>query len=92
MAWRMAYDLVIPGEAVPQGRPRFGHGRTYDPPKSRKYKVCAEISKKEYAVRRAERAVDMPRALDVCNLSRRAKIVEPRVYVRLDREVDDGQE
>ena len=38
MAWRMAYDLVIPGEAVPQGRPRFGHGRTYDPPKSRRYK------------------------------------------------------
>lgn len=38
MMWRMAYDLVIPGEAVPQGRPRFGRGRTYDPPKSRKYK------------------------------------------------------
>lgn len=36
--WRMAYDLVIPGEAAPQGRPRFGRGRTYDPPKSRKYK------------------------------------------------------
>ena len=30
--------MVIPGEAVPQGRPRFGRGRTYDPPKSRKYK------------------------------------------------------
>lgn len=31
-------DCVVPGEAVPQGRPRFGHGRAYDPPKSRKYK------------------------------------------------------
>lgn len=50
MSWRMAYDLVIPGEAVPQGRPRFGHGRTYDPPKSRKYK--------EYVRRLARR--DMP--------------------------------
>lgn len=38
MARRMAYDMVIPGEAVPQGRPRFGRGRTYDPPKSREYK------------------------------------------------------
>ena len=65
MAWRMAYDLVIPGEAVPQGRPRFGHGRTYDPPKSRRYK---EYVRGLDAVRRAERAVDMPRALDVCNL------------------------
>lgn len=76
MTWRMAYDLVIPGEAVPQGRPRFGHGRTYDPPKSRKYK--------EYVRRLAY--FSAPRgtvchpltclAADVCNLSRRAKVVE----------------
>ena len=39
-------------------------------------RVCAEIGKKEYAARRAERAADMPRATDVCNLSRRAAIVE----------------
>ena len=45
MAWRMAYDLVIPGEAVPQGRPRFGHGRTYDPPKSRKYKEYVRLDR-----------------------------------------------
>ena len=39
-------------------------------------RVCAEIGKKEYAARRAERSADVPRALDVCNLSRRAAIVE----------------
>ena len=38
MAWKVVCDMVIPGEAVPQGRPRFGRGRTYDPPKSREYK------------------------------------------------------
>lgn len=38
MAWKLICNMVIDGEPVPQGRPRFGHGRAYDPPKSRKYK------------------------------------------------------
>lgn len=39
MAWRMVCDMVIPGEAVPQGRPRWGNGHAYDPEKSRRYKA-----------------------------------------------------
>ena len=38
----MIYRYIIPGPAVPQGRPRFstagGWPRAYDPPKSREYK------------------------------------------------------
>lgn len=38
----MTYNLIIPGEPVPQGRPRFsrqgGFVRTHNPPKSDKYK------------------------------------------------------
>ena len=30
--------IIVPGEPVAQGRPRFGNGRVYDPPKSREYK------------------------------------------------------
>lgn len=31
-------ELVIYGEPIPQGRPRFGNGHTYDPQRSRNYK------------------------------------------------------
>lgn len=38
----MIYSFIIPGEPVPQGRPRFsrqgGFVRTHNPPKSDKYK------------------------------------------------------
>lgn len=30
--------IIVPGEPVAQGRPRFGGGRVYDPLKSRNYK------------------------------------------------------
>ena len=144
MAWRMAYDMVIPGEAVPQGRPRFGHGRTYDPPKSRKYKekvkciarcnapesptthavrltlVIYRGVPKSWSKRKAAQAIaDKIRPTtkpDVSNVLKGiedalsgvwyeddSQIVEygligkwyaeePRVYVRLDVEVNDGQE
>ncbi|MBR1660282.1 MAG: RusA family crossover junction endodeoxyribonuclease [Oscillospiraceae bacterium] len=40
------YRYVIPGPAVPQGRPRLttagGHPRAYDPPKSREYKAYVQ--------------------------------------------------
>ncbi|WP_337952360.1 RusA family crossover junction endodeoxyribonuclease [Mitsuokella jalaludinii] len=147
MAWRMAYDLVIPGEAVPQGRPRFGHGRTYDPPKSRKYKeyvrrlarknmpsdalgrpltcpvrltcvIYRAVPKSWSRRKRADAIADKIRPTtrpDVSNVIKGiedalngvwyaddSQIVEygvigkwyaeePRVYVRLDTEVNDGQ-
>lgn len=148
MAWRMAYDLVIPGEAVPQGRPRFGHGRTYDPPKSRKYKeyvrrlayrnmppdalrgpltcpvrltcvIYRAVPQSWSRRKRADAIADKIRPTtkpDVSNILKGiedalngvwyaddSQIVEygligkwyaeePRVYVRLDVEVEDGQE
>lgn len=148
MAWRMAYDMVIPGEAVPQGRPRFGHGRTYDPPKSRKYKeyvrrlayfsaprgtmchpltcpvrltcvIYRAVPKSWSRRKRADAIADKIRPTtkpDVSNVIKGiedalngvwyaddSQIVEygligkwyaeePRVYVRLDVEVEDGQE
>lgn len=38
-----AISIVIPGEAVPQGRPRVTHCGTYDPPKSKEYKRLVGI-------------------------------------------------
>ncbi|KYG28161.1 RusA family crossover junction endodeoxyribonuclease [Alkalihalobacillus trypoxylicola] len=35
--------FVIDGEAVAQGRPRFGKGRAYDPTKSRDYKQYVRL-------------------------------------------------
>ena len=142
--WQRLCDCVVPGEAVPQGRPRFGHGRTYDPQKSRKYKEkvkciarCnAPESPTTHAVRltlviyravpkswsrrkRADAIADKIRPTtrpDVSNVIKGiedalngvwyaddSQIVEygvigkwyaesPRVYVRLDVEVNDGQE
>lgn len=148
MTWKMVCDLVIPGEAVPQGRPRFGRGRTYDPPKSRKYKeyvrrlayrnmpsdalrrpltcpvrltcvIYRAVPKSWSRRKRADAIADKIRPKtkpDVSNILKGiedalngvwyaddSQIVEygligkwyaeePRVYVRLDREVDDGQE
>lgn len=148
MTWRMAYDLVIPGEAVPQGRPRFGRGRAYDPPKSRKYKeyvrklaredmppdarrhpltcpvrltcvIYRGVPKSWSRRKRAAAIADKIRPTtkpDVSNILKGiedaltgmwykddSQIVEygvigkwyadePRVYVRLDTEVEDGQE
>ena len=40
--------FTLPGEAVPQQRPRFstfgGHARAYDPPKSRDYKTLVKLA------------------------------------------------
>ena len=144
----MAYDLVVPGEAVPQGRPRFGRGRTYDPPKSRKYKeYVRRLAREEMPSGARSRPLTCPVRLtcviyrgvpkswsrrkkaaaiadkirpttkpDVSNIIKGvedaltgvwykddSQIVEygkigkwyadePRVYVRLDVEVEDGQE
>lgn len=45
------YHYVIPGPAVPQGRPRLttigGHPRAYDPKKSRDYKAYIQLCVKE---------------------------------------------
>lgn len=142
--WQRLCDCVVPGEAVPQGRPRFGHGRTYDPPKSRKYKekvkciarcnasesptthavrltlVIYRGVPKSWSKRKAAQAIaDKIRPTtkpDVSNVLKGiedalngvwyaddSQIVEyglmgkwyaeePRVYVRLDVEVEDGQE
>lgn len=68
--------MVIPGEAVPQGRPRFGRGRTYDPPKSRKYKeYVRRLARKNMPSDALRRPLTYPVRL-TCNLSRRAAIVE----------------
>ena len=36
--------FTVYGDPVPQGRPRFGNGRTYDPPKSRRYKQDVAVA------------------------------------------------
>lgn len=144
MSWHRLCEMVVPGDAVPQGRPRFGHGRTYDPPKSRKYKekvrciarcnapesptthavrltlVIYRGVPKSWSKRKAAQAItDKIRPTtkpDVSNVLKGiedalngvwyeddSQIVEygkigkwyaeePRVYVRLDVEVEDGQE
>lgn len=148
MTWKMVCDLVIPGEAIPQGRPRFGRGRTYDPPKSRKYKeyvrrlarrnmppdalgrpltcsvrltcvIYRAVPKSWRRRKKADAIADKIRPTtrpDVSNVIKGiedalngvwyaddSQIVEygligkwyaeePRVYVRLDMEVNDGQE
>ena len=61
----MTYRITIPGEPVPQGRPRFsrrgGFVQTYDPPKSKAYKTLVS----GYAARRAEKVLTGPLHIEV---------------------------
>lgn len=47
----MRLKLIVPGEPVPQGRPRFNRytGKAYDPEKSRKYKALVKRMAKKVA-------------------------------------------
>lgn len=47
----MGLNIEIPGEAVPQGRPRFNRytGRAYDPEKSKQYKAKVQTEAKKVA-------------------------------------------
>jgi Holliday junction resolvase RusA-like endonuclease len=56
--------IIIPGEPVAQGRPRFGNGKAYDPAKSKAYKNMVSLSGR--AQMGGKEPVDGALAVSIC--------------------------